>query len=96
MGLNRLSRVGALDRVSRGEFLPAGEGGSEAEESAVEAGFACQFYSGTVIKADKHKHPDLIPPVRELAQAAGLPYVIENVPGAPLKDPRGIADPSHR
>lgn len=29
-------------------------------------------------------HPRLIEPTRELLQATGLPYVIENVPGAPI------------
>lgn len=33
------------------------------------------------------EHPDLISPFRELCLASGLPYVIENVPGAPLKNP---------
>jgi DNA (cytosine-5)-methyltransferase 1 len=32
-------------------------------------------------------YPDLITPVRPLLQATGLPYVIENVPGAPLINP---------
>lgn len=32
------------------------------------------------------KHPDLLGPVRELLRAAGVPYVIENVPGAPMRD----------
>jgi DNA (cytosine-5)-methyltransferase 1 len=30
-------------------------------------------------------HPDLIPPIRELLIESGTPYVIENVPGAPLR-----------
>src|SRR5882762_5270709 len=34
----------------------------------------------------REKHPDLIEPTRKLFQASGLPYVIENVEGAPLKD----------
>ncbi len=33
------------------------------------------------------QYPDLIPPVREALNATGLPWVIENVPGAPLRDP---------
>lgn len=32
-------------------------------------------------------HPDLITPTRAFCIASGLPYAIENVPGAPLIDP---------
>lgn len=32
-------------------------------------------------------YADLIEPTRELLEATGLPFVIENVPGAPLRDP---------
>lgn len=32
-------------------------------------------------------HPDLITPTRAFLQASGLPYVLENVPNAPLIDP---------
>lgn len=38
-------------------------------------------------RIQKREHPDLIAPFRELCIASGLPYVIENVPGAPLNDP---------
>lgn len=42
----------------------------------------CQFYSyGT---PDKTKHKGSIPEVREFLKATGKPYIIENVPGAPL------------
>jgi DNA (cytosine-5)-methyltransferase 1 len=33
------------------------------------------------------KYPDLVAPTRTLLVESGLPYVIENVPGAPLRDP---------
>lgn len=32
-------------------------------------------------------YPDQLPETREALRATGLPYVIENVPGAPLQDP---------
>jgi DNA (cytosine-5)-methyltransferase 1 len=35
----------------------------------------------------KVDQPDLITPLRPMLQATGLPYVIENVPGAPLINP---------
>lgn len=47
----------------------------------------CQFYSGATRKADKANHPDLIGPVRKALIETGKPYIIENVPGAPLENP---------
>ena len=46
----------------------------------------CQAYSDLQHRSG-WQYPDLIEPVRELLEATGLPYVIENVPEAPLKDP---------
>lgn len=46
----------------------------------------CQAYSD-LQKQNKRGYPELIEPVRELLQWIGLPYVIENVEGAPLVDP---------
>jgi DNA (cytosine-5)-methyltransferase 1 len=53
---------------------------------AIHASPPCQAYSmaNNVWKRD---HPRLIEPTRELLIKTGLPYVIENVPGAPLIDP---------
>lgn len=50
---------------------------------AIHASPPCQSYmrSGNV---DRAKHPDLLGPTREMLEAAGLPWVIENVPGAPM------------
>jgi DNA (cytosine-5)-methyltransferase 1 len=46
----------------------------------------CQAYSD-LQKQSKRDYPDLIGPIRERLKAEGLPYVIENVDGAPLIDP---------
>lgn len=53
---------------------------------AIHASPPCQRYSITNA-ARRADYPDLIDPVRRLLQATGLPYVIENVVGAPLVDP---------
>ena len=51
---------------------------------AIHASPPCQRYirSGNV---DRDKHPDLLGPTRELLEQTGLPWVIENVPGAPMR-----------
>lgn len=44
----------------------------------------CQLYSQSTPKSNRARHPDLIEPIRRRLIDANLPYVIENVPGAPL------------
>lgn len=68
----------ALDVLADPEFL--------AGFDAVHASPPCQAYS---ITRHTHtvEHPDLVADVRAALIASGLPYVIENVPGAPLVDP---------
>ena len=46
----------------------------------------CQVHSKTRPLAGKH-HQDLVSQTREMLIASGKPYVIENVPGAPLINP---------
>jgi DNA (cytosine-5)-methyltransferase 1 len=47
----------------------------------------CQEYTSLrVLQGDK-RYPDLIDAVRAMLNAAGVLYVIENVPGAPLRNP---------
>lgn len=46
----------------------------------------CQLYSVTS-NLSNGNHPDLVRPTREALQVTGRPYVIENVPGAPLINP---------
>jgi DNA (cytosine-5)-methyltransferase 1 len=47
----------------------------------------CKVHSILTPKRYKLNHEDLIPTARAIAKATGLPYIIENVPGAPLIDP---------
>ncbi|MGO2818945.1 MAG: WhiB family transcriptional regulator [Brevibacterium aurantiacum] len=46
----------------------------------------CQAFSKTKTLHD-NEHPDLIEPTREVLNETGLPWVIENVVGAPLVNP---------
>jgi DNA (cytosine-5)-methyltransferase 1 len=45
----------------------------------------CQRYSELTPARARERHPDLIAPVREALEATGRPWVMENVPGAPLR-----------
>jgi len=58
---------------------------------AIHASPPCQAYSitGNLARAQgkKASEIDLVEPTRELLVASGKPYVIENVPGAPLINP---------
>lgn len=51
---------------------------------AIHASPPCQAYTNAQ-KLRSNNHPDLIGPVREILARIGVPYVIENVPGAPLR-----------
>lgn len=52
---------------------------------AVHASPPCQAYVRSGNVARDGRHPDLLPPVRDLLEKVGLPWVIENVPGAPMR-----------
>lgn len=45
----------------------------------------CQAYSMATNTQDKSKYPDLVAAVRERLRASGVPWVMENVIGAPLE-----------
>jgi len=52
---------------------------------AIHASPPCQAYSVSTPERNRASHPQLIEPVRAMLLASGLPYVIENVPGAPIR-----------
>ncbi len=55
---------------------------------AIHASPPCQRYSDLAKRnGNAEDWPDLVPVVRDLLVTIGLPYVIENVEGAPLRDP---------
>ncbi len=66
------------------ELISVGPDGAQFE--AIHASPPCQFASKARVLWD-NLHFDLLEPTRELLEASGLPYVIENVKGAPLRDP---------
>ena len=53
---------------------------------AIHASPPCQAYSIAAKIHGKGDHPELVPATRKLLQATGLPWVMENVPGAPMEN----------
>jgi len=56
---------------------------------AIHASPPCQRFSAASANDLRNigRRPDLLKPTRELLEEIGLPYVIENVPGAPMRNP---------
>ena len=62
---------------------------------AIGASFPCILFSSLTRATGKaSEHLDLVTPGRSLLDKTGLPYVIENVPQAPLRDPVIFCGPS--
>lgn len=62
------------------------------EYDAFGASPPCQSHS-TLNAYNKKTYPDLIAPMRTLLDATGRPWVMENVPQAPLRDPVILCGP---
>jgi DNA (cytosine-5)-methyltransferase 1 len=58
-----------------------------AEYDVIHTSPPCQAYSVTSAMPGVGQYPELVEPVRELLISIGKPYIIENVPGAPLINP---------
>jgi len=56
------------------------------EFDVIHASPPCQVYSVTA-PLSSGNHPDLVAPTRDALLAVGRPFIIENVPGAPLLNP---------
>jgi DNA (cytosine-5)-methyltransferase 1 len=57
------------------------------EFDAIHASPPCQAHTSLKTMHNARRHVDLVPATRIALRALGLPYVIENVVGAPLRDP---------
>jgi len=77
----------ALLRDDALDFLRMVAAGGFTGFDAIHASPPCQAYSDLHTLNGRREYPDLVEPVRELLKATGLPYVIENVEGAPLEHP---------
>ncbi len=75
-------RADAIEFLS--ELISVGPASSQF--SAIHASPPCQFASKAKVLWD-NLHPDLLQPTRDLLEYSMLPYVIENVKGAPLLEP---------
>lgn len=69
------------DQLQRGDRLPF---------DAIHASPPCQIHTRKAANWGRKRthwpdHPDLIGPTREMLVALNLPFVIENVPGAPIR-----------
>lgn len=72
------------DEFIQGDALSANLEGFD----AIHASPPCQAFSFASLhrgKANQERHPDLVDPTRRLLRETGLPYVIENVIGAPIR-----------
>lgn len=57
------------------------------EFDAIHASPPCQGFSSLKTMKNAKYHPDLLTPTRSVVQNIGTPYIIENVPGAPMFHP---------
>lgn len=88
----RMDALLAIEQLGRGEALWFSRPGEEPRAvwlnmiDLVHTSPPCQPYSVTR-HSHSNQHPELVPDTRAALLELGLPYVIENVEGAPLEDP---------
>lgn len=80
----------AGDEFYRGDAIVVAEAalrlGHLGQFDAIHASPPCQAHSDLQRQSKRH-YEDFIPATRELCEESGLPYIIENVEGAPLVGP---------
>lgn len=81
----RADALAFLRSIKAGDYRVGDEWVGLDNIAAIHASPPCQAHTKAQ-KLHKNEHPDLIGPTRSLLKELGLPYVIENVPGAPLME----------
>jgi DNA (cytosine-5)-methyltransferase 1 len=82
-----LELLECLLRGGKFHIAPSGPNYWLEDIAAIHASPPCQAYSQANNIHGRTDHPDLIVRTRELLHKTGKPWVIENVPGAPLECP---------
>lgn len=84
----QMDAIKALETLLAGGYITdtGGRNWYLSDFFAIHASPPCQRWSKTQ-KLQKNTHPELIEPTRKLLERTGKPYIIENVPGAPLINP---------
>jgi DNA (cytosine-5)-methyltransferase 1 len=83
--------IAILTHLADGGSVMASDGReySLSDFVAIHASPPCQLYSEITRvfdrRGDGFEHPDLVGPTRDALERIGLPYIIENVEGAPLR-----------
>jgi DNA (cytosine-5)-methyltransferase 1 len=77
----------ALDALRSGAVYGNGQFFGLGDFDAIHASPPCQAFTDLKSMWNAGEHEDLLTPTRELLEATGLPYVIENVEGAPMRSP---------
>lgn len=72
-------------RFVQGDALEFLRGVKPGEYDLIHCSPPCQAYTPLRALQPGKDYPDLVAPVREALEATGTPWVIENVPGAPLR-----------
>ncbi len=80
--------LAALETLMRpGRWLQFNDGVMLGLQDFAAIGASCPCWKYSITNHNNRDYPDLIGPTRELLIQTGLPYIIENVVGAPLIDP---------
>lgn len=77
----------AGDEFIQGDALEFLAGVRPGEWDVIHASPPCQAYCALRVTRPGREYPDLIDATRDALIATGRPWVIENVPGAPLRSP---------